>query len=58
MEHDGDGEINCNWCFWKGFQGLGKRWKELDIGGRHLRLAKIFRRFLKTRGDLQSLRHQ
>ena len=29
MEHEGDGDTNCNWCTWNNPQKIGKETKEL-----------------------------
>ena len=34
MEHEGDGDTNCNWCTWNDLQRLGKGLEKLKIGGR------------------------
>ena len=33
MEHEGDGDINGNWCTWKIPKGLIRRLEGLGIGG-------------------------
>ena len=61
MEHESDGDTNCNWCI---RNGLHKNLKEVEIRERAktiqittlLRSNGILRRILETWGDLLSLR--
>ena len=65
MEHNGDDDTNCNLYSWNRPQSLAVN-QELEIWGRIetiqttalLRSARIFRRVLKTCGDLQSCKFQ
>ena len=34
MEHECDGNTNCNWCVWNDTKGLVKWLEELEIGRR------------------------
>ena len=51
VNHDDDGDTNCNWCTWNSPQRFGKILEELEIRGRIeitqipelLRLARIVR---------------
>ena len=64
MEHEDDGDTNCNWCIWNNSQRIGKGMEELEIRGQVetiqttalLRLARILCRVLVTWGDLLLLK--
>ena len=65
MEHDGDGDTNCNWCTRNNPRRIGKRLEDLEIRGHVetiqttlLRSARILRRVLETCADLLSLKLQ
>ena len=61
MEHNGDGDISCNWCAWK---RLLKGFDDLEVRGQVktiqttalLRSARILTRVPETWKDLLSLR--
>ena len=54
MEHESDGDTNCNWCTWNNPQWIGKGNRRLGnkrkIGDHpvFLRSARILRRVLET----------
>ena len=62
VEHEGDGDANCNWYTW--IKGLVKRLEDLEIRGQVetiqttalLRSSRILRRVLETWRDLLSLK--
>ena len=56
MEHEGDGDTNCNWCTWNNPQVLVKELEDLEIRGLMetiqtitlSRSTRILRRVLET----------
>ena len=62
MEHEGDGDTNCNWCTLNNPQRLDKGNGNLKIRGQVetiqttalLRSAKVLRRVPKIQGDSNS----
>ena len=56
MEHEGENNTNCDWCFGTVTKGLLKGLEDLEVSGRGeiiqtttlLRTARILRRALET----------
>ena len=55
MEHEGNGDTNCNWCTWNNPQRLGKGTVRLRIKGRVETIynTKIGQNTEKSPGDLR-----
>ena len=55
MEHEGDGNTNCNWCTWNNPQRISKGSGRFGNKRKRLSISKISQNTGKSPGDLRRL---